>query len=169
MFACLYAYLCTIDVQCPRRPEEGVGSSGNGVTDCYGPLWCSRNPTQVLQENSQCFRLPSHYLSCFTEKWCRSSLEHSVLFALWAWGLSKTEMTMCVPVRAAVFRASSTGMWGGAECTGRGLGTGPAGWAFHLTDEPHWASSGWPLWRLRYYSLLTRLIPVLSCPQLATS
>lgn len=110
-----------------------------------------------------------HYLSCFTEKWCRSSLEHSVLFALWAWGLSKTEMTMCVPVRAAVFRASSTGMWGGAECTGRGLGTGPAGWAFHLTDEPHWASSGWPLWRLRYYSLLTRLIPVLSCPQLATS
>lgn len=100
---------------------------------------------------------------------CQAIIYHSVLFALWAWGLSKTEMTMCVPVRAAVFHASSTGMWGGAECTGRGLGTGPAGWAFHLTDEPHWASSGWPLWRLRYYSLLTRLIPVLSCPQLATS
>lgn len=131
--------LCTTDVQCSQRPEEGVGYSGTGVPDCCKLMWCSRNPTLVLWEKSHLSRLALFIL--FYREAVRLESGTSCAFTLWVWGLSKRTMTMCVPVRAAVFHASRTGMWGGAECTGRGLGTGLAGWAFHLTEEPHWAST----------------------------
>lgn len=33
----LHACPCTTCVQCPQRPEEGVGFSGTGVTDICKP------------------------------------------------------------------------------------------------------------------------------------
>lgn len=36
-----YMYLCTMRIQCPCRPENGVGSSGTGVPDgCDPPCEC---------------------------------------------------------------------------------------------------------------------------------
>lgn len=72
-------------------------------------------PTQVLQENSQCSQLPSHLsrpplFLPLHRKAMRFVSGTFCAFALWSWGLSKREMTMCVPVRAALFHASSTGM-----------------------------------------------------------
>ena len=50
MYVCvyIYIYMYTICVQCPQRPEQGIGSPGTEVTDDCEPLsecmyvcmWC---------------------------------------------------------------------------------------------------------------------------------
>lgn len=55
-FVILYVHLYTMYIQCPQGPEEGIGSPGAGVTDCYKlPSGCWRLNTGPLEEQQVVF------------------------------------------------------------------------------------------------------------------
>lgn len=53
--SCLHVCLCTAWLQCRRKLEEGIGSSGTEVTSSCHPL-CGR---QLFCKNSRCSKLLS--------------------------------------------------------------------------------------------------------------